>query len=309
VPKSPRPADRDDARAPAEPPAMAAPAIRMIQPSGRLNVVRLGQRHQWSDLYHGLLTIGWPLFLCSMAIAYLGANLIFALLYLGGEDAIANARPGSFADAFFFSVQTMATIGYGVMYPQTVYANILMTLETLLGMIAVAIGAGIVFARVSRPTARVLFSRIAVIVPYDGPPTLMIRAANQRLNQILQAEVQLTLARNEITAEGQYMRRFHDLELARSRSPLFALTWTIMHPIGPGSPLHGATSETLRSAEIEIIVTLSGIDETFSQTVHARHSYAAEDIIWDKRFADVLSILPGGRRAVDFRRFDEIAPL
>ena len=282
---------------------------RLVARGDGADVVRLGQRPRWRDIYHQLLVMGWPSFLAVMALSYLAGNLIFALFYLAGDDAIANARPGSFADAFFFSVQTMATIGYGVMYPQTVYANILMTLETLLGMVTVAIGAGVVFARVSRPTARVLFSTSAVVLPYEGVPTLMIRAANQRLNQILQAEVQLTLARNETSAEGHAMRRFQDLKLARSRSPLFALTWTMMHPIDPYSPLHGATEASLREAEAEIIVTLSGIDETFSQTVHARYSFLAQDIRWNRRFADVLTTLADGRRAVDYRRFDDVVPL
>jgi inward rectifier potassium channel len=203
----------------------------------------------------------------------------------------------------------MATIGYGVMYPQTTYGNVLMTLESLLGMVTVAIGAGVVFARVSRPTARVAFSSKAVVLPYEGVPTLMIRAANRRQNQILQANVQLTLARNETSPEGHAMRRFQDLALARSRSPLFALTWTMMHPINDASPLNGATARSLREAEAEIIVTLSGIDETFSQTVHARYTFPAEEIHWNLRFADVLMTLPDGRRAVDYRRFHDIVPL
>ncbi len=281
---------------------------RLVGPSVA-SVVRLGQTRDLRDLYHALLTMRWPTFLGGMAAAYIGANVVFALLYLAGGKSIANARPGSFADAFFFSVQTMATIGYGVMYPQTLYANLLMTGESLLGMIAVAIGAGLVFARVSRPTARVLFSRHAVIMPYDGVPTLMLRAANQRRNQILAAQVQLTLARSETTREGHAMRRFYDLRLSRSRSPLFALTWTIMHPIDGESPLRGATQDSLRAAEAEIIVTLNGIDETFAQTIHARHSFIADDLRWDSRFVDILSTLPDGRRAVDYSRFHEVSPL
>jgi inward rectifier potassium channel len=282
---------------------------RMVGRGGRPDVVRQGQPRGWRDVYHGLLTIGWPSFLAGLSSVYIAANVVFALLYMAGGDAIANARPGVFSDAFFFSVQTMATIGYGVMYPQTLYANLLMTVETLLGMITVAIAAGLVFARVSRPTARVLFTRHAVIVPYDGVPTLMLRAANQRRNQILAAEVQVTLARDETTAEGHRMRRFHDLRVARARSPLFALTWTIMHPIGRDSPLHEASPESLRTDGVEIIVTLTGIDETFSLPIHARYSFIADDIAWDRRFADILSILPDGRTAVDYSRFHDLTPL
>src|SRR5216683_2923998 len=164
-------------------------------------------------------------------------------------------------------------------------------------MIGVAIGAGLVFARVSRPTARVLFSRSAVVMPYDGVPTLMFRAANQRHNQILEAQIRLTLARDETTSEGHRMRRFQDLQLARNRSPLFALTWTVMHLIGPNSPLHGLSQADLRDQAAEIIITLTGIDETFSQTIHARHSFVADDIHWDRRLADILTTMPDSRRA------------
>ena len=285
-----------------------APPVRMVQrDGGGSSVVRLGQRSRgFRDIYHRLLTVKWPAFLAVMATTYIGANLFFAVLYLVGGDDIAHARAGSYADAFFFSVQTMATIGYGVMYPQTLYGNVLMTIESLLGMIGIAIGAGLVFARVSRPTARVLFSRSAIVMPYDGLPTLMFRAANQRHNQILEAQIRLTLARDETTAEGHRMRRFHDLRLARSRTPLFALTWMVMHPIEPDSPLCGASQESLRDQEVEIIVTLTGIDETFSQTIHARHSFIAENIHWGKRFADILTTTPDGRRAVDYGRFHDI---
>jgi inward rectifier potassium channel len=299
-----------------EPGARPAAAQESAPPPFRLGrgggapVVRLGQpQSPFRDLYHRLLTMRWRSFLGLTAGLYLLANAGFAGLYLLGENPIANARPGSFADAFFFSVQTLATIGYGALYPRTLYANLLVTVESLLGMIAVATIAGIVFARVSRPTARVQFSRNAVVTVYDGMPTLMFRAANHRRNQILEAQVRVTLARNERTVEGFQMRRFYDLRLARSRSPLFALTWTIMHPIEPHSPLHGATRASLAADQAEIIVTLSGIDETFAQTVYARHSLVAEEIHWDARLADILTQTADGRRAVDYSRFDEIVPM
>jgi len=155
---------------------------------------------------------------------------------------------------------------------------------------------------------RVLFSRSAVVMPYDGVPTLMFRAANQRHNQILEAQIRLTLARDETTSEGHRMRRFQDLQLARNRSPLFALTWTVMHPIGPNSPLHGLSQADLRDQAAEIIITLTGIDETFSQTIHARHSFVADDIHWDRRLADILTTMPDGRRAVDYAKFHDIVP-
>jgi inward rectifier potassium channel len=203
----------------------------------------------------------------------------------------------------------MATIGYGQMYPQTFYANLLVTIEVLLSMAALALATGLIFARFSRPTARVMFSRVAVVSPYDGVPTLMFRAANQRHNQILEAQVSVALLREEVTADGVRMRRFHDLVLARRRTPMFALTWTVMHPIDEQSPLHGATPETLLEQHAELVVGLTGIDETFAQTIHARHSYRPEEIVWNRRFADILGWTQDGRRSVDYSRFHEVAPI
>jgi inward rectifier potassium channel len=258
------------------------------------------------DLYHGLLSASWPTFFAGLALFYVGFNLVFAGLYLlvGG---IANARPGSFADAFFFSVQTMATIGYGQLYPQSFAANLLMAVEVLLGMSALALATGVIFARFSRPTARVLFSRSAVVAPYDGVPTLMFRAANQRRNQILEAQVSVSLLRDELTREGTTMRRFQDLTPVRARTPMFALTWTVMHRIDEMSPLYRATPESLAAQGAEIVITLIGLDATSSQMVHARHSYLPGEIAWNRRFADIVSVDAGGMRTVDYRRFHELA--
>jgi inward rectifier potassium channel len=261
------------------------------------------------DLYHNLLTMGWSRFMAVLAAVYLVFNLAFAALYLLQEGAIANAKPGSFADAFFFSVQTMATIGYGDMHPQTLYANLLVTLEVLLAMMTLALATGLIFARFSLPTARVMFSRVAVIAPYDGKPTLMFRAANQRKNRILEAQVTASILREEVTAEGIRMRRFHDLPLTRARTPMFALTWTVMHVINETSPLWGATRESLAEEQVEIVLTIFGLDETVSQQIHARYSYLAEDIVWNRRFADILGRLEDGTRVVDYRRFHDVEEL
>ncbi len=169
------------------------------------------------DVYHHTLRIGWCRFLLLGGLLYIALNLGFALLYLAQPGAIANARPGSFADAFFFSVQTVASIGYGQMYPATTYANLVMTVEAASGLLILALATGLVFARFSRPTARILFSRVAVIGPHNGRPTFSFRLANQRRNQILQAEVAVTLLRDEQTAEGVMLRRFYELSLTRYR--------------------------------------------------------------------------------------------
>lgn len=271
---------------------------------------RVGARRSGAaDLYHRLLTIPWPGFFAVIAVVYVLFNIVFGTLYLLQAGAVANAHPGSFADAFFFSVQTMATIGYGDMHPATLYANLLVSGEVLLGMTGLALATGLMFARFSRPTARVIFSRKAVIAPYNGVPTLMFRAANQRRNQILEAQVTVAVLRNETTAEREVMRRFYDLALARSRTPMFSLTWTVMHVLDEKSPFYRCTPQSLDTSEAEIVITLIGIDETFAQTIHARHSYGAADIVWNHRFADILTKLEDGTRVIDYRRFDDLIPI
>lgn len=276
----------------------------------RFDVKRIGVSHsRWHDPYHLLLRIDWPQFFLLTAIFYIVTNALFALLYLAGGDCIKNARPGSFLDAFFFSVQTMATIGYGAMYPQTDYANLLVSIEALVGLLGVAMATGLMFARFSRPTARVLFSRVAVITPHNGLPTLMLRVANERRNQILEAQIGLSLLRDEVTMEGLSIRRFYDLKLLRSQTRTFALSWIVMHVIDEDSPLYGATPESLEEVQTDIVVTLTGIDETVSQTVHARHYYITDEILWNMRFVDIFSKKPDGRRVLDFNRFHDVMPL
>lgn len=273
-------------------------------------VLALGLQREWfTDLYHRALTITWPKFLLLGGAVYLLANILFAMLYLVQPGAITNAQPGSFADAFFFSVETIATIGYGVMAPATVYANLVMTVESAVGLLFVAMTTGLVFARFSRPTARVMFSRVAVIGPHNGKPALTIRLANQRRNQMLAAEVSMTLVRDERTAEGALLRRFYDLKLVRDRSPIFALTFTVMHEIDAASPMHGASAEVLAEFNAELIITTSGIDETLVQPVHARASYLPHEIKWGHRFVDILGYTEDGRRAIDYSRFHDIVKL
>ncbi|MEB3358908.1 MAG: ion channel [Synechococcales bacterium] len=283
------------------------PHQRIVTPDGTFNIQRLGDTSTvWGDIYHSMLTLPWVGFFGVIALIYLVMNALFAIAYLIGGDNIANARPGSFADAFFFSVQTMASIGYGAMYPQTTYANVVVAIEALTGLMGVAIATGLLFARFSRPTARVRFSRVAVIAPYDGVPTLMFRTANQRRNRMLEAQICVTLVRNEVTREGQSMRRFYDLSLVRSQTPIFALSWTVMHAIDTNSPLYGLTLEDLEDLDAELIVMLTGLDETFSQTVHARHSYIPAEILPDRQFADLFSYSPDGQFVIDYSRFDQV---
>ena len=293
---------------------MAAPAplppSRVLDRAGKSTAVRIGLAKSYrSDLYHFLMTTSWPGLIALIAGFFVAANLVFALGYLAGGPCIENARPGSFEDLFFFSVQTMGTIGYGKMSPVTLWSHLLMMVEVLVGYLWLAMATGLIFAKFSRPTARVLFSRVGVIAPRDGVPTLMFRMANERGNQIVEAQVRVVLARSETTAEGETLRRFHDLTLARDRNAIFALSWTVMHPITPSSLLHGVTAETLAAWDAQFVISLVGLDETISQTVHARCSYVADDILWNHRFLDLFSRLPDGRGAMDYRNFHRTEPL
>jgi len=263
------------------------------------------ERRGLTDLYHQVLTMpawGLPVLLLG---AYLGANAIFAGLYMltGGVQGM---RQGSFADAFFFSVQTLSTIGYGGMIPVGRAANVVMTVEAFFGLGLVAVSTGLIFARFSRATARVVFSRVAVIDTFEGKPTLMFRAANQRGNQILEAEVMLNLLRQSETAEGHVYRRFQELKVERARTPMFALTWTVMHTIDESSPLYGATPEDLRAWLAEIIVVVSGADDIFAQRIHARYSYLPSQILWNQRFEDVLTLDDHGNRIIDFGKLHDV---
>jgi inward rectifier potassium channel len=261
------------------------------------------------DLYHGVLTIPWWGFFLLMLGVFLGANAIFAFLYWLDPAGVAGARPHAFADDFFFSVETISTIGYGGMTPQSLYANVVMTAEAFVGLGIVAVATGLIFARVSRPTARVMFSRVAVITPFDGLPALMFRAANQRGNQILEAQASISLFAEAITSEGHRMRRFQDLDLMRSRQPMFTLTWTLIHRIDEASPLHGHTQDSLEAIGAEIVVALNGVDDVFAQRIYARHSYLPDEILWDRQFADVLTTDGDGRRVVNYHNFHDVKPL
>lgn len=281
--------------------------VRLVSRLGLINIVRKGTSYShWSDPYHLLLTIPWPAFIALFFGLYLTANALFALVYMAGGNCVNNAHPGSFPDLFFFSVQTMASIGYGDMYPRTFYANGVVTIEAIIGLLGVAMITGLAFARFSMPTAKVLFSHVAVIAPFNGIPTLMFRTANERNNLILEAQIKVTLVRNEVSLEGQFMRREYDLQLVRNQTSIFALAWMVMHQIDERSPLYGLTAEDLAEVEAELVVTLTGLDETVAQTIHARHSFVTKEILWNMWFVDILSKTPEGTRAIDYTRFHDV---
>jgi inward rectifier potassium channel len=263
-------------------------------------------RDGWRDAYHVLLTIPLPAFFGVMLAGFLGVNGLFATLYLLDPGGVTAARPWNFSDAFFFSVQTLGTLGYGVMSPRSLYCNWVSTAETFVGLFNLAIATGLLFARISRPTARIMFSNRAVVTSLEGAPTLMFRAANRRRNLVVEAEVSVTLLHDITTAEGTLLRRFDELRVLRSRSPLFFMTWQVMHPIDEASPLFGETAESLIAKQAEIVVVMKGLDETFASTIHARTSYTPDEIVWGRRLADIFTTNDRGQRAIDFRLFHEI---
>ncbi len=261
------------------------------------------------DFYHYVLGRGWVALTSIVFGAFLAFNTIFGVAYVIVPGSIAHATPGSFADAFFFSVETIATIGYGDLAPANTYAHVLVTIEAFAGIVGFALVAGITFAKFSRPTAKVLFGNRAVIALRDGVPHLMFRMANWRHNEIVQAQLSAVLLVSETTAEGDFMRRLIDLPLERDRTPLFTLTWTAMHRIDEQSPFFGPDAiERLRDRQAEIFLSLHGIDERLAQSIHARYSYNIDEIVVGHRFADVLTIVPTGLRIVNYRNFHSLVP-
>jgi inward rectifier potassium channel len=259
------------------------------------------------DAYHFLLRNPWWVTIAIIGAMFIVVNSGFALLYwmVGG---IANARAGSFEDAFFFSVQTLGTIGYGAMYPQTRAANTVVALESLVGVIVLALSTGIAFAKFARADARIVFTREAVVCLINGEPHLMFRVANQRGHLVTSARVTLALIREERSAEGSQLYRLLDLAPVRNHHIAFTRSWTVMHRIDEQSPLYGSTPESLIAGEAEIIIGLEGLDAASGQTVTAQHSFLAREILYGMQFADIWIDLPGGRARLDFTHFHETQP-
>ena len=274
---------------PAKPRSHRAPRVHIRIKDGQFQILGLGGwRSYWRDPYYLMLTVPWPGFIVIVIGLYAIANAVCALLFLlGGPETILNAQPGSFADAFFFSVQTSASIGYGAMSPGNTYGHVLVSLEAIASILGIALLTGLAYTRFSRATAQVVFSKVAVITPFDGTPTLTFRVANQRRNQIAEAQMRLYLARDEYRASGM-MRRFYEMRLLRDRNPSFYLTWTVLHPIDEKSPLQALSEADVKRSNVAIIVSLSGIDQTVNQAIHARHTYSAADFRWNYHLKDIL---------------------
>jgi inward rectifier potassium channel len=285
--------------------------VRLPRKGPAFEVVIRGQDSRWyDDIYHRLLIIPWWQFFGLITLVFLVANALFGAAFLIEPGSISGARNGSFEDAFFFSVQTLATIGYGSMYPATFYGHCVVTIEALLGLMSVALMTGLTFAKFARPTARVLFSEKFIISRINGVPHVMFRMANWRGNLIVEAQLHVVILAEEHTAEGDVFRRPVELPLVRNRNATFILSWTAMHRIDEESPFFGEDPlAILRAQNAQIFLSLSGLDETMGQTIHARYNYSLDDCVVNARFADVVTPMPDGSRVVDYTSFHEVIPL
>lgn len=271
------------------------------------SAVRIGAgRRPLSDLYYDLMRRPWRWLIGALTLAYLLINLGFAVLYSFDPYGFAGSTRVDFGEAFYFSVQTFATIGYGAIAPKSVFANLLVTVEALTGIMYTALATGLVFAKFSRPSARVTFSRNMIVNVRNGQPVLQFRLANTRGNELVEASIRVTVLKSEVSAEGHQMRRLYELRLDRTSSPLFSLSWLVMHVIDETSPLFGENEASLAADEALFIVTLTGIDGTFAQSVHARHLYEFHDVLWDHRFVDIIAPHSPGRLQMDLSKIHDV---
>jgi inward rectifier potassium channel len=285
--------------------------IRFASSLSATLVIRSRGQHVpfFEDLYHKVLAMPWWRFFAYATAGWLGTNLAFAILYSIGAGCVANAV--GFEDLFYFSVQTLATIGYGAMAPATRYGHMVVVLEALVGTLGVALIVGVTFAKFARPTARVLFSEKIVCSVRNGVPHLVFRLANWRTNMVVEGHLRVIVLLQETTQEGETIRVPRELPLVRDRTALFAFPWLPMHRIDEQSPFWGGLSafEKLREQRAEIYLAFTGLDETIGQPIHARHMYRLEDIIWNARYADVLTVERDGSRTIDFSSFHDVEVL
>jgi inward rectifier potassium channel len=280
--------------------------------SGQFEFVKLNaKKFDWRDTYHLILTLSWPGFAGLIFGIYLLINLVFAALYLLNPHDIAEMRPGSFFDAFFFSVETLATVGYGHMYPVSFYGHLIAMLEIIAGMFGLAVITGLIFVRFSRPTARIHFSKVAVIAPFDGVPNLMIRVANLRHQAMVEPQFRMVLLRSIITAEGEEVRRFRSLKLEFDHLIAFPTVLTVRHRLDEESPLFGMTPEDFQQQDVRIITSIVGIDTVIVAPVQSFGDYNYDQIEWNRHFVEIYDQNAEGDWTVDYGRIDEtedIAP-
>jgi inward rectifier potassium channel len=277
-------------------------------------VVRLGGReiiteglnlNFWADISHRCMTASWPAFIGGAALVFIAFNAVFAVFYWIGNQPISNVPGGAYIDYLYFSIETLSTAGYGDMHPQTHYGHLIATVELFTGIFSMSLMTGLIFARFSRPNARLLFADNPVISSHEGVPTLMVRLANERHNIISNASARLWLFRNGVSVEGQSFRRFYELPLLRNESPALALSWTLYHALDEESPLYGLSADDLAASRATLVVVVSGYDVVAAQAVHAQKSYNHPDIRFGHRYADILGTSEDGRLRIDYGRFHE----
>jgi len=283
-----------------------------LRDGDRLDVNRIGHNQRWyQDLYHRWVRASWPMFFTGFAGIFAGLNCLFAALFALDPTGLVDiaARPGNSVlfKSFVFSVHTIATVGYGNIYPSSAYVNVVVVVEVAIGILVFALTSGLVFARFSIPRARILFSDVAVVRPFEGYPTLMFRAGNQRNNFIVEASVRVSILRHQMV-DGRAMRRFYDLQLLRASSPVFALSWLVMHRIDEASPFYGMTQDDFEREGDDLVVLLTGMDSSLSQPVFARHGYGAGRILWDHEFVDVMRVDAKGASWIDYGKFHTVMP-
>jgi inward rectifier potassium channel len=289
-------------------------AKRESERTPKSRVVRLGDREViaeglhlnfWADISHRCMTASWPAFIGGAVLVFIAFNAIFAFFYWIGDQPIANVAGGAYIDYLYFSIETLSTAGYGDMHPQTHYGHFIATVELFTGIFSMSLMTGLIFARFSRPNARLLFADNPVISSHEGKPTLMIRFANERHNIIGNATARLWLLKNVVSLEGQSFRRFYKLQLVRNEHPALALSWTLYHVLDEESPLYGLDAGDLDTSKVSLLVVVSGYDVVAAQTVHARKSYDHSDIRFGHRYADILGTSEDGRLRIDYGRFHE----
>jgi inward rectifier potassium channel len=267
------------------------------------------ERWDWRDVYQWLLALNWPRFAAFIVSVYVVINFLFAALYTLGGNCIAGMTPGSFLEAFFFSVQTLATVGYGHMYPQTLYGHIVTTIEIMSGMFWLAVITGLIFVRFSRPTARVLFSKSIVIAPFDGRPSLMLRVANLRHRSLAEAEFRIMFSRDRDTLEENSYRHFYALKLEFDRLIVFPAALTLRHVIDERSPLYGATAESLEAWNATFVASVVGVETVIPAAVQTQQDYTWRDVRFGERFVEIYTELGEGRLTVDYGRLHDTEPV
>jgi inward rectifier potassium channel len=266
------------------------------------------RRFDLTDPYHLAVSLSWPAFVAAMVACWLAINLAFAWLYALSPGDVANARADSFSDAFFFSIETLATVGYGVMAPATLYGHIVSAAEIVTGTAFTAIVTGLLFVRFARPKAKFIFSDDAVISTRNGLPTLMLRLANGRMSLMTSANVRLFVLLAESTSEGKFFRRIHDLPLIQSHFPLLVMPWTVLHVIDEASPLYGHDAETLAASDIRLFLAIEARDQALAALVQDIKDYPAEHIRFGMRFADTVTLDEARRATADLSRISLLEP-